>query len=343
MARRDIAVLGCGYWGKNLVRNFNELKTLGLVCDISQESLARAEEIAPGVDFSRNFAEAFKRSDIKAVVLATPAETHEELAIQALENGKDVFVEKPMALTVEQGRRMNDTALKQKRILMVGHILEYHPAVSQLEKLIKQGNLGRICYIFSNRLSFGRIRENENALWSFAPHDIALVLRLLGETPIEVSAFGGAYINSNIADVTVSYLRFSSGQNAHIFVSWLNPFKEQKFVVVGDQKMAVFDGMASDGQLKLYHQRVETEHQKLLLHRGEMEIIEVSNEEPLRNECIHFLECIRTRSRPLTDGEKGIQILTVLQACQKSLSLNGLPVVIEKNARRGDKRHKSAE
>lgn len=329
MAKRNIAVLGCGYWGKNLVRNFNELETLGLVCDISRESLARAEEIAPGIDFSRNFAEAFRRDDIKAVVLATPAETHEDLAIQALENGKDVFVEKPMALTVKQGRRMNEVALERDRILMVGHILEYHPAVVQLEKLIRQGNLGHICYIFSNRLSFGRIRKNENALWSFAPHDIALVLRLLGEIPIEVAAFGGAYINSNIADVTVSYLKFSSGQNAHIFVSWLNPFKEQKFVVVGDQKMAVFDGMTSNGQLKLYHQRVETECQKLLLHKGQMEIIEVPNEEPLRNECVHFLECIRTRTRPLTDGEKGVQILSVLQACQESLSLNGLPVIVE--------------
>ena len=327
--------MGCGYWGKNLVRNFNELETLGLVCDISKEGLIKAEEIAPGIDFSSDFTEAFRRNDIKAVVLATPSETHEPLAIQALESGKDVFVEKPMALTVEQGRRMNDVALKQDRILMIGHILEYHPAVIQLEKLIRQGDLGRIYYIFSNRLNFGRIRKNENALWSFAPHDIALILRLLGENPIEVAAFGGAYINPNMADVTVSYMRFFSGQDAHIFVSWLNPFKEQKFVVVGDQKMAVFDGMASDGQLKLYHQRVETEHQRVFLRKGQMEVIKVPDEEPLRNECLHFLECIRTRARPLTDGEKGIQILTVLQACQKSLSLNGLPVVIKKNAERG--------
>ena len=332
--RKSIAVLGCGYWGQNLVRNFNELGTLGLVCDISQESLAKAEAIAPGIDFSRNFAEAFRRDDIRAVVLATPAETHEHLAIQALESGKDVFVEKPMALTVEQGQRMNNVALKQDRILMIGHILEYHPAVVQLEKLISQEALGRICYIFSNRLNFGRIKKNENALWSFAPHDIALILRLLGETPIEIAAFGGAYINSHITDVTVSYLRFFSGQNAHIFVSWLNPFKEQKFVVVGDQKMAVFDDMASDGRLKLYHQRVEIEHQKLLLHKGQVEIIKVPNEEPLRNECIHFLECVRTRSKPLTDGEKGIQVLTVLQACQESLLLNGCPVVIERSKKR---------
>ena len=325
---RNLAVLGCGYWGKNLVRNFRSLGALRMVCDISEPGRAKAREIAPDVEISDSFVEAFSREDIRAVVLATPAETHRNLALEAFKHGKDVFVEKPMALTVKQGREMNDMAKEKGCVLMVGHILEYHPAVVALKNLISSGELGVVRYIFSHRLNFGKIRTEENALWSFAPHDIAVILRLLGESPIEATSVGGNYITPNLADVTVSCLSFRSGQRAHIFVSWLNPFKEQKLVVVGEKKMAVFNDMAPDGKLKLYDQRVDMDNRKPVLHKGVVENVGLADEEPLRNECAHFLECISKRKSPLSDGESGIEVLSVLQACQESLLLNGRPVVL---------------
>jgi predicted dehydrogenase len=326
MAKKEeikVAVLGCGYWGKNLVRNFRDLGALALICDVSKEGATRAKELAPEVEFCSSFEEVFKRAEIDAVVLATPAETHEELAIKAMNAGKDVYVEKPMALTVAQGVRMEATARKHKRILMVGHILEYHPAILKLRELVESGELGDIRYIYSNRLNFGKIRTEENALWSFAPHDIAVILRLLGASPIEVTSVGGNYVTPSLADVTVSSLRFQSGQRAHVFVSWLNPFKEQKFVVVGERKMAVFDDVSSDQKLVLYDQHVEIESEQPVLRKGEAKVIELDKAEPLRQECRHFLESVSSRQQPLTDGNSGIAVLRVLEACQQSLQEDG--------------------
>jgi predicted dehydrogenase len=329
MAKKEelkVAVLGCGYWGKNLVRNFRDLGALALICDVSREGATRAKELAPEVEFCSSFEEVFERAEINAVVLATPAETHEKLAITAMNAGKDVYVEKPMALTVAQGERMEETARKHKRILMVGHILEYHPAILKLRELIVSGELGKIQYIYSNRLNFGKIRTEENALWSFAPHDIAVILRLLGASPIEVTSVGGNYVTSSLADVTVSCLRFQSGQRAHVFVSWLNPFKEQKFVVVGERKMAVFDDVSPDQKLVLYDQHVEIESEQPVLRKGKAKVIELDKAEPLRQECLHFLESVSSRQKPLTDGNSGIAVLRVLEACQQSLQEGGNPI-----------------
>lgn len=328
MEEIKVAVLGCGYWGKNLVRNFRDLGALALICDVSREGAARAKELAPEVEFCSSFEEVFERAEIDAVVLATPAETHEELAIAAMNAGKDVYVEKPMALTVAQGERMEETARKHKQILMVGHILEYHPAILKLRELIVSGELGKIQYIYSNRLNFGKIRTEENALWSFAPHDIAVILRLLGASPIEVTSVGGNYVTSSLADVTVSCLRFQSGQRAHVFVSWLNPFKEQKFVVVGERKMAVFDDVSPDQKLVLYDQHVEIESEQPVLRKGKATVIELDKAEPLRQECLHFLESVSSRQQPLTDGNSGVAVLRVLEACQQSLQENGNPILL---------------
>jgi predicted dehydrogenase len=324
----SVAVLGCGYWGQNLVRNFHRLGALRLVCDPAESARARVASVAPGVEAGGDFEVAFDRQDIQAVIIATPAESHYPLAMRALAAGKDVFVEKPLALNCEDGIALRDEADRRGRILMVGHLLEYHPGVLELRRLIAEGALGRINYIYSNRLNFGRIRTEENALWSFAPHDIAVILRLMGESPIQVSCTGGSYITPNLADVTVSCLLFASGVRAHIFVSWLNPFKEQKLVVVGDRRMAVFNDVSADQKLVLFDQRVDLNNRQPVLQKGEMQPVPFSPEEPLRRECEHFLECVRTRSRPLSDAESGIEVLKVLQTCQISLQLNGRPVVV---------------
>ncbi len=328
MSSQRIAVLGCGHWGQNLVRNFHQLGSLAVVADPAAAGRERAQAIAPGVEMSDDFESVFARHDVEAVVLATPAETHHFLTLRALAAGKDVFVEKPLALTHAQGIEVKEEADRRGRILMVGHLLEYHPAVLKLRELVADGALGRVNYIYSNRLNFGKIRTEENALWSFAPHDIAVILRLVGEEPIQATCTGGSYITPNLADVTISGLQFASGLRAHIFVSWLNPFKEQKLVVVGDRKMAVFNDVAAQEKLVLYDQRVDLNNRQPVLQKGELQAVELPVEEPLRNECEHFLECVRTRRQPLTDATSGLAVLKVLEACQASLQLNGRPVVL---------------
>lgn len=328
MSPINVAVLGCGYWGQNLVRNFHALGVLRAVCDPSEGGRARARQLAPEAEVLDDFAAVFTRPDLHAVVLATPAETHEPLALQALAAGKDVLVEKPMALNHQQGLRMHEAAEKAGRILMVGHLLEFHPAVLKLREMVAGGALGKVNYIYSNRLNFGKIRTEENALWSFAPHDIAVILRLVGELPLEVTCTGGSYLTPNLADVTVSCLHFRSGLRAHIFVSWLNPFKEQKLVVVGDRQMAVWNDVVKQDKLVLFDQRVDFSNRQPVLQKGAEAAVALPATEPLRAECEHFLDCIRTRARPLTDSASGIAVLRVLQACQISLQLNGRPTAL---------------
>jgi predicted dehydrogenase len=328
MSVPSVAVLGCGYWGQNLVRNFKQIGVLRLVCDPAEKGRGRAAELAPGVEVCGSFDEVFARKDIQAIVLATPAETHHALAIKALNAGLDVLVEKPLALNFQQGVEMQRAAEKNGRILMVGHLLEYHPAVLKLREMISAGALGKVNYIYSSRLNFGKVRLEENALWSFAPHDVAVILRLFGSLPIEVTCVGATYLTPNLQDITVSCLHFPGGQRAHIFVSWLNPFKEQKLVVVGTEKMAVFNDVAKDDKLVLYDQRVEIEGRQPILQKGQEEAVKIDPGEPLRRECEHFLECVRERKQPLTDAEAGIRVLKVLEACQRSMQLNGRPVVL---------------
>ena len=324
-----IALVGCGYWGKNLCRNFHALGALSTVVDATENGQATARSIAPNAIISNNFDDILGADQIQGVGLATPAETHADLAIQAMRSGKDVFVEKPMALSISDAEEMQKVALETDRILMVGHLLEYHPAVLKLRELIDSGELGKINYIYSNRLNFGKVRTEENALWSFAPHDVAVILRLLGQSPIEVSASGGSYLTQDVADVTVSNLRFSNNCRAHIFVSWLHPYKEQRLVVVGDKKMAIFNDVNPFGEkLCLYPQSVEFDGTLPILKKEDAEFIEHANTEPLREECAHFLDCIKSRKSPLTDAESGIEVLKVLHTCQESIDQNGMPISI---------------
>jgi UDP-2-acetamido-3-amino-2,3-dideoxy-glucuronate N-acetyltransferase len=241
---KNIAVVGCGYWGKNLVRNFAELGALRTICDSSIEVLSQFDILNTDINRETSFEAVLADKTINGVVISSPAVLHYYMVKQALLAGKDVFVEKPLSLSVEEGEELVNLALGCGKILMVGHVLEYHPGIVKLKKLVDSGELGKINYIYSSRLNLGKFRAEENILWSFAPHDVSVILLLLNELPEEVSAHGGCYLHQGIADVTVTTMSFGSGARAHIFVSWLHPYKEQKLVVVGDKRMAVFDDVA---------------------------------------------------------------------------------------------------
>ena len=257
---KQIAVVGMGYWGKNLVRNFHEIGALASVCDSHAAVEALVAQNYKGARYCSDYSEVLADASIRGVALATPAVTHFDMAKRALLAGKDVFVEKPLAIEVSQGEELVRIAEKEERILMVGHILQYHPAVRKLKELIQGGALGKLHYIYSNRLNIGKIRTEENILWSFAPHDISVMLALLNEEPTRVTCQGGAYLNRDVYDVTVSQFDFPSGVQGHIFVSWLHPVKEQKLVVVGSDQMAVFDD-TGEQKLVLYPHKVEWKKQ----------------------------------------------------------------------------------
>jgi UDP-2-acetamido-3-amino-2,3-dideoxy-glucuronate N-acetyltransferase len=315
----QVAVVGAGYWGKNLVRNFHGLNALGAICDSDSERLDSFAQQYPAAKFFRAYSDVLRDQSIRAVAIATPAESHADRVKEALLAGKDVFVEKPLCLSVEEGEGLVALAKKNDRILMVGHLLWYHPAVLKLKELIREGELGRIQYIYSNRLNLGKIRREENILWSFAPHDISVILGLLNEMPDVVRAQGGNYLHQQIADVTVSLLSFPSGVKAHIFVSWLHPFKEQKLIVVGDRKMAVFDDMEPKDKLVLYPHSINWKDNIPIANKADAQPVELDQGEPLRVECQHFLDCVTTRTKPRTDGEEGLRVLSVLHRCQRAL------------------------
>ena len=318
-------MVGCGYWGKNLVRNFDRLGALAMVCDATPAGRATAAELVPRTPAVSDLEEVL-RSDVSGVVVATPAETHYDITRRALDAGKDVFVEKPLALTYEQGASLVRLSEESGSVLMVGHVLEYHPAITRMLELVQGGELGKVHYISSNRLNLGKVRREENILWSFAPHDIAIILRLMGSMPFQVAACGGSYVQPNIADVTVTHLLFDNGVRAHTYVSWLHPFKEQRLVVVGSKKMASFDDVTK--RLVLYDQRVEVQEGQPVPIKGEGDLVAFAEDEPLQLECRAFLEAMAERRAPVTDGRSGLRVLQVLQAAQRSLVMNGEPVTL---------------
>ena len=314
-----VACVGAGYWGKNLVRNFHSLGALAMICDSDESRLRGIGSEYPGATLTQSFDEVLADRRVKAVAIATPAESHGALARRALAAGKDVFVEKPLCLSVDEGRSLLALAAAQQQVLMVGHLLWYHPAILKLKQLIDDGELGRIRYIYSNRLNLGMIRREENILWSFAPHDISVILGLIGEIPHHIEAQGGNYLHDRIADVTVSLLSFPSGVKAHVFVSWLHPYKEQKLIVVGERQMAVFDDVAEDSKLVLYPHVILWKGQTPVPNKAKGRPVQIDKSEPLRAECAHFLECIDKRQTPRTDGAEGLRVLAVLQQCQEAL------------------------
>jgi len=316
--RLKIGVIGCGGWGKNLVRAFRELNVLHAVCDINKKALPTELQ---GVKLYTDYAELLKNTAVDAVVIASPATTHYQIARDSLLSDKNVFVEKPLAMSYERGKEIVKLAEERNKILMVGHIMIYHPAIVKLKSMISEGKLGRINYVYSNRLNLGKIRTEENILWSFAPHDISTILFLLEEMPNKVAAYGGAYLKQELVDITITNLSFPSGVKAHIFVSWLHPYKEQKLIVVGSEAMAVFDDLTVE-KLFIYPHKVKYEEGKAPIVQKELyELVPelIKHEEPLKLECEHFVECLEKRSRPKTDGSEALAVLKVLSECQKSL------------------------
>jgi UDP-2-acetamido-3-amino-2,3-dideoxy-glucuronate N-acetyltransferase len=331
MSTTNMAVVGSGYWGKNLVRNFSELGALHTICDQNIATLRAFQEKYPQTRFQTSFEAVIQNPVINAVAIATPAETHYELAKAALLSGKHVFVEKPLALVVNEAEELNEIAGRNNLRLMVGHILLFHPAIIKLKEIIDSGELGKINYMYSNRLNLGKIRSEENILWSFAPHDISVMLYLLDEMPSQVMAQGGNYLNSEIADVTMTCLSFKSGVKGHIFVSWLHPHKEQKLVVVGDKKMAVFDDTLADAKLQIHDKGVDWVNRQPMPRKNQATPVPLDDLEPLKAECAHFLNCIECAEKPKTDGTNGIKVLKVLNACQESLHLQGAVVTLNGN------------
>lgn len=322
-----VAVVGCGYWGKNLVRNFAQLGALRVVCDANYETLANFKQ-QYHVEGVTHFHQVLEMPDVRAVVIATPAASHASLVMQALDAGKDVFVEKPLTLTLEDAIAIKLTAQMSDRILMVGHLLEYHPALVTLRHWVAAHKIGKLRYIYSNRLSFGKVRTEENVLWSFAPHDICNILGFVNDLPVSVQAVGSAYV-SRKEDFCVVNLEFESQVKAHIFVSWLHPFKEHRLVVIGDAGTLVFDDVSIDAKLTLYEQQAELQDGVPILKQQGKTVVPIDAGEPLKLECQHFLKCIESRQTPLTSIQNGIDVLTVLEAAQASLKFQGKPVYLK--------------
>ena len=323
--RLSIALVGLGYWGPNLARNFAAIEDCDLTwcCDASEEARARLAGQYPSTRFTDDLAEVLADPDVDAVVLATPVPTHAELAVRVLESGKHCFVEKPLGRSVADAQLAVDAARSTGKTLMVGHLLEYHPGVQRLKELSDSGELGdEIYYIYGNRLNLGKVRADENALWSLGAHDVSVLLYLADEEPHEVIARGESYVREGVEDVVFCFLRFPSGLSAHLHLSWLDPHKERRFTIVGSKRMATFDDMALEGKLTIYDKGVDETSRgygEYITRSGDIFSPRIPNLEPLRVECEHFVRCVRTGERPRSDGESGLRVVRVLEELQNSL------------------------
>ena len=317
----NVACVGAGYWGKNLIRNFHSIGVLHTICDGVEDVAKRFQEQYPEVAVSTSYSDVLLNSDIHAISIATPAETHHDLILKALHAGKHVYVEKPLCLDEAHAQECIELADKLGLTLMVGHLLWYHPMVLEIKRAVDAGEIGKLRYIYSNRLNMGLLRSEENVLWSFAPHDISMILGLIGSEPLSVQAHSANHLNPDIADQAVGLMKFADNVSAHIFVSWLNPFKEQKLVVVGEDAMLVFDDTNPDWNMKLakYSHSVEWDGDRPVAVKAEPEYIELPKAEPLKNECQHFVDSVGAKSVPRTDGQEGLRVLKVLNKLQQAM------------------------
>jgi predicted dehydrogenase len=334
----NVAVAGVGGWGRNLARNYFQIPdaTLKYICDLDAKRLAQMQRQLPGTQTTTDFAHLLADPELHAVVVATPAPTHYTLCKRALEAGKDVYVEKPFVLRPIEAEELIGLAEREGRILMVGHLLLYHPVVTRMKEIIQSGELGDVYYLYNQRVNLGTVRGDENALWSFAPHDISVILHLLGQEPTDVSARGQSYLQAGVEDVVFITLNFNQRSMAHIHVSWLDPHKIRKLTIVGSKKMVVFDDLESTEKLRIYDKSADqatdynTFAEYITLRFGDITIPHVRVDEPLRLECQHFLDCVKTRTRPLTDGRNGLRVVKVLEAAQRSLEKNGVPIPVDR-------------
>jgi predicted dehydrogenase len=320
-----VAVVGLGYWGPNLARNFDRLPDVELtwLCDASEEALARWGSAFPSARTTTEFDDLLNDEALDAVVIATPVPTHADLATRVLAAGKHCFVEKPLARSEEEAEAVVKAAEAAGRVLMVGHLLEYHPGVVRLAELVRSGALGDLRYVYSNRLNLGKHRQDENALWSLGAHDVSVILRLADEEPVSCTAVGESYVKPGVEDVVFAFMRFESGLTAHMHLSWLDPHKERRFTVVGSQRMATFDDMELERKLAVYDKGFDESYAsygEYIARSGDVFSPRVSNEEPLRIECRHFLECVRDGTEPRTGGESALRVVRVLESLQRSLA-----------------------
>jgi predicted dehydrogenase len=319
-----VGVVGLGYWGPNLARNFHALPDAELVwcCDASPAARERTAPMVPGARMTDRIEDLLEDETLNAVVLATPVPTHAELAVRVLEAGKHCFVEKPLAQSVADAERAVVAAEKSGRTLMVGHLLEYHPGVRKLKELADSGELGEIHYVYGNRLNLGKVRADENALWSLGAHDISVLLHLVEQEPHELSARGESYLRPGVEDVVFCFLRFPSGISAHLHLSWLDPHKERRFTVVGSKRMATFDDMATEGKLTIYDKGFDENtrsYGEYITRSGDIFSPRISSGEPLRLECEHFVEAIKNGTAPRSDGQSGLRVVRVLERLQEDL------------------------
>ncbi len=333
MGRIKVGVIGLGAWGWNVGRCFYELPDCELVacCDLNDGRRAAAEKNWPGVKAYRTVEEMFALADMQAVVISSPAVTHYPLVRKALLADFDVFVEKPFTLNVAHAEELLHLGEARARVLMVGHLLEYHPVVQELRDLIWSGELGDIYYIYTQRVNLGRIRGDENALWSFAPHDVSQILYILGTDPVDVSARGQSFIQSGIEDVVFLSLFFGNRIMAHIHLSWLDPHKTRTTTIVGSKKMAVFDDVATSEKLRIYDscatpQQARSYGEAIQVRFGDIRIPRLSTAEPLKIECQHFLDCVSNRAKPRSDAADGLRVIKILEAAQSSLEQDGIPI-----------------
>jgi predicted dehydrogenase len=322
-----LGVAGLGYWGPNLARNFAAIPgcELAYCCDPSESARARIAPQFPGTRTVADLDELLADPALDAVALATPVPSHGELAVRVLQAGKHCFVEKPLAQSVFDAQRAVAAAESSGRVLMVGHLLEYHPGVQKLKELTDSGELGdQIYYIYGNRLNLGKLRADENALWSLGAHDVSVVLHLAGEEPWEVVAHGQSYVRPGVQDVVFCFMRFPSGLSAHLHLSWLDPHKERRFTVVGSRRMATFDDMELERKLTIYDKGFDEDartYGEYITRSGDIFSPRIANVEPLRIECEHFVDCARRGQRPRSDGTSGLRVVRVLEELQRSLDL----------------------
>lgn len=331
-----IGVVGLGAWGWNVARSFAELRDCELVscCDLDPKRTFAAARAWPSANVASGLTEMLTRDSLDAVVISSPAVTHYALAKQALLADKDVFIEKPFTLNVADAEELVDLAEQNDRVLMVGHLLEYHPVVRRLRTMIQSGELGEVYYIYTQRVNLGRIRGDENALWSFAPHDLSEIIYILGMEPTDVSVRGQSFIQEGIEDVVFMSIYFENRVMAHIHLSWLDPHKVRKTTIVGTHKMAVFDDTEPSEKLKIYNNHAEVPTirnygDSIQVRFGDILIPRIDMSEPLKLECQHFLECVQTRSTPLSDARDGLRVVRILEAAQRSMEMDGVPVQIK--------------
>lgn len=331
-----IGIIGYGYWGPNLARNFHQLPDARLVACADSDETRRAEagRLYPLQQVAADYRELLANPTLDALVIATPAHSHFGIVRAALEAGKHVLVEKPLAMSSAEARALIESARRSDRVLMVGHTFEFNPAVLRIKELLDEGALGELFYVYSNRVNLGRVQRDINALWSIAPHDISILLFLLNAMPLSISARGGAFLSAGVEDVVFCLLRFPKNVIAHVHASWLDPSKTRQMTLVGSEKMIVYDDVDPEAKLKIYDKGLYKRGDafgefQLRVRSGDLYIPRIDLTEPLRNECAHFLECIREHKTPRTDGENGLRVVRVLEAAQESLEQNGVTVDIK--------------